>query len=634
MHAMNILSVEAISKQYGERPLFSDVSFGLNRGERLGIIGVNGSGKSSLLRIIAGLEPPDSGRVVHAGGIHVVYLAQDPWLDDQATVIETVFAGESPTIRLLREFERTSARLAQQPHDNALLIQLNQLTSQIEHLGAWEAETAARTVLTQLGLIDQINEPVGQLSGGQRKRVAMARALVDRPDLLILDEPTNHIDTETIAWLETYLSRNSSALVLVTHDRYFLDRLVGQMLEIDRGRVYTYIGNYSSFLEQKAERESRASAGEEARRNLLRRELAWLRRGARARTTKQKAHVERVHDLMEQRPDTAQHSVAIDLEQGRRLGKRILELRNIAKSYAERRLIHSFNLELRPADRVGVIGPNGSGKTTLLKIIAGEIEPDSGERMMGTTVQLALYDQENEALDENQRVIDYIREAAELIRGRDGALVAASQMLERFLFTPEQQWAYISTLSGGERRRLYLLRTLMLGPNVLLLDEPTNDLDIQTLGVLEDYLDNFQGVVVAVSHDRYFLDRVAERIFAFEANGRIVEYPGNYSLYAEYQARQAAVDRPGPRKNDRLPPPQSAPEQARRLTYKERRELAEIETRIGSLELQRDQLGEQLNSAGNDYQRYSTLAATLAAIEAELATLLERWVELAELAAS
>jgi ABC transport system ATP-binding/permease protein len=630
---MNILSVESISKQYGERPLFRDVSFGLNKADRVGIIGVNGSGKTSLLRIVAGVEPPDSGRVVVTSNAHVVYLPQSPPLDDQLSVIDAVFAGDSPTIQLLRSYEQTSAALSEQPQNEQLLLRLNELSGQMDALNAWDAEANARIILSQLGLAEVMHQQTGELSGGQRKRVAMARALVDKPDLLILDEPTNHIDTDTIAWLEGYLARSQSALLLVTHDRYFLDRIVTRMIELDRGKVFSYVGNYSRFLEQKAEREVQAVAAEEARANLLRRELAWLRRGARARTTKQQAHVDRVHGLMNQRPETRQGTVEIDLEQSRRLGKRVLELRNISKSYGERRLINKFSLELQPNDRLGIIGPNGSGKTSLLNIIAGTLAPDSGERIIGETVHLAYYDQESVGLNENQRVVDYIREAAELVRGRDGALVAATQMLERFLFPPEAQWSLIGTLSGGERRRLYLLRTLVFTPNVLLLDEPTNDLDIQTLTILEDYLDTFKGAVVAVSHDRYFLDRVAERIIAFEEQGQLVEYPGNYSLYAEYRAQKIAEAPAKPAKANPSARPVSA-EQPRRLSGKEKRELTQLETQISELEQQRDTVGAQLNAAGNDYQQYTRLANELQQIEQRLEQAFERWTELAELAES
>jgi ATP-binding cassette subfamily F protein uup len=642
---MTIISVETISKQYGERPLFRDVTFGMQKGERLGIIGVNGSGKSSLLRIVAGLEPPDSGRVAVANGARIAYLSQDPELDPSLSVLDTVFAGDSPTVRLLRQYEQLSAQLEASPDDGDLLDRLSALTPQMDAAGAWEAEAAARSIIDELGLAAHIGQQVGTLSGGQRKRAAMARALVDRPDLLILDEPTNHIDTDTVAWLEEYLGRIQTALLLVTHDRYFLDRLITRVIELDRGKLYSYQGNYEQFLEQKADRLTREAAAEEARQNLLRRELAWLRRGARARTTKQKAHVDRVHALMEATPDAAQGTVAIDMAGGRRLGKRVVELKAVNKGYGERTLIKGLSLEIRPGDRVGIIGPNGSGKSTLLNMIAGRVQPDSGDLIVGETVHIAYYDQEAAGLDESVRVVDFIREAAELIRGREGALVAATSMLERFLFTSDQQWSLIATLSGGERRRLYLLRQLIEQPNLLLLDEPTNDLDIQTLTVLEDYLDEFGGAVVTVSHDRYFLDRVVRRTFAFEGDGLVTEYPGGYSMYLQYRpdrkagqdaakgaARQPAGKGAGSQagsgaKGGAAPPPTGP----RKLSSKERRELEQLEARIAELEAERDKLSGALNNAGTDYTRYAEIAEQLATLEVRIEAAFNRWGELSEL---
>ncbi len=627
---MNLLSIETISKQYAERPLFQDVTFGLSKGERLGVIGVNGCGKSTLLRIVAGIELPDSGRVVVSGGAHVAYLPQAPLLPEEKTVLEAVFAGDSPTIRLLRAYELASAQLAEQPDNVGFLARISALTPQMDALGAWDAEASAHTIITELGLAEYANTPISILSGGQRKRVAMARALVDQPDLLILDEPTNHIDTDTIDWLEAYLSRSTCALLLVTHDRYFLDRLVGRMIELDRGRFSSYIGNYASFLEQKAGRIVREAAVEEARQNMIRRELVWLRRGAQARTTKQKAHVERAQALIEQRPDAAQGSIEIDLGTSRRIGKRVLDLHGVSKSYGERLLVDRFSLELKASDRLGIIGPNGSGKSTLLNLIAGRVQPDKGEIRVGETIHIAYYDQESSGLKLDQRVVDYIREVAELVRGRDGALVAATQMLERFLFTPEMQWATIASLSGGERRRLYLLRQLIHSPNLLILDEPTNDLDLQTLGILEDYLDDFSGAVIAVSHDRYFLDRVVGRIFAFEGAGRIVEYPGNYSLYREYHARKAAAKSAVKVKPAQPVVPASVPAGPRKLSSKARRELESLEHRIAELEVARDSIGAQLNQAGSDHVRYSQLAAELAQVELAIESHFTRWAELAE----
>ncbi len=627
---MTILSVETISKQYGERSLFANVSFGLNRGERLGIIGVNGSGKSTLLRIVAGEESPDSGRVVTARSSRLAYLPQNPALDGQLTVLETVLSEDTPVNQALRAYEQTSHALARTPDNSELLARLEPLTRQIDALHAWDAETAAHAMLSRLGLDDFLGQRVGLLSGGQRKRVALAQALLAQPDLLICDEPTNHIDTETIAWLETFFDRSNLALLLVTHDRYFLDRLVNRIVELDRGYAYTYEGNYSTYLEQKAAREMQAASAEEARQNLLRKELAWLRRGARARTTKQKSHVQRVYDLMEQTPDSAQGRVSFDVG-ARRIGKRVLELEHIGKSYDDQTLIRDLSFSLRRNDRLGIIGPNGSGKTTLLNLVAERTEPDSGRVVLGETVYIGYYDQESVGLDESLRVIDYIREAAEMVRGRDGALSSASQMLERFLFSSSAQWASIATLSGGERRRLYLLRTLMFAPNLLLLDEPTNDLDIQTLTVLEDYLDTFEGAVIVVSHDRYFLDRTVEHLLVFEDDGRVVEYPGGYSMYESLRQEPPRAAEPSRAPAQPVPPPPRAADTPRRLSYKERRELQALEQRIEQMESQKEELSSQINQAGEDYQRYEHLAGELNRLDADLEAAMERWAELAAL---
>jgi ABC transport system ATP-binding/permease protein len=633
---MIILSVEGVSKQYGEHPLFEEVTFALEQTDRVGVIGVNGSGKTTLLRIVAGLEPPDSGRVTLSNNMRAAYLPQNPALAPDLTVLDTVFAGGAPKIQLLREYERTTEALAHAPNDQQLQARLNELMPQMDALAAWEAETDAHAILSRLGLADYINTPVGQLSGGQRRRVAMAQVLIDQPDLLILDEPTNHIDTETITWLEDLIARSNLALLVVTHDRYFLDRVTTRMIELDRGRVYTHSGNYSQFLEQKATREAQAIAAEDARQNLLRKELTWLRRGAQARTTKQKAHVQRVHNLIEQTPETAQGAVNIDVA-ARRIGKRVLELEHITKHYGDQPLIKDFSFSLRRDDRLGIIGPNGSGKSTLLNLIAGRVPPDSGQIQMGETIHLGYYDQESIELDESQRVIDYIRDASEHIRDAEGALVSAAQMLERFLFPRDAQWSLIKTLSGGERRRLYLLRTLMFTPNLLLLDEPTNDLDITTLTILEDYLDNFNGAVILVSHDRYFLDRTVQHLLFFDGDGTIREYPGGYSLFQAYRTQeeeeraaiQATQPRPRSGKVERKEKEEGGP---RRLNYKERRELAALEERITALETQKADLSERLNHAGEDYQVYQQLAAELAQVDADTEAAFERWTELAELA--
>jgi len=633
---MNILSLETISKQFADKPLFEQVGLGIESGERVGLVGVNGSGKTTLLRIVAGAEPPDAGRVTMARGLRVAYLPQNPQLDPSLTVLEQIFRGDTPEMTLLRAYEQASAELAAAPADARLQQHVSDLVAQMDAAGAWGLESDARTTLSKLG-IDQLGARVGELSGGQRKRVAMASTLIVPADLLVLDEPTNHIDIDTVAWLESFLARSTAALLLVTHDRYFLDRVVGRIIELDRGRLYSYPANYSRFVELKAERAEKQVADEARRQTILRKELAWLRRGAQARTTKQQARVDRVGALQADTPDGPAASMQVSVE-SRRIGKRVIEIAGVGKRYGDRTLVRDLTLSVGPRERLGIIGPNGSGKTTLLNMIAGRIAPDRGSIVIGETVHLAYYDQESAGLDESQRVIDYIKEGAELIRTGEGATITAAQMLERFLFTPAAHYTPIAKLSGGERRRLYLLRKLMAAPNVLLLDEPTNDLDIQTLAVLEDYLDDFAGALVVVSHDRYFLDRTAERLLAFESEGAIGEYPGNYSAYAQarLQVERSNAERSNAeRTNTQRPNPQrvdvSTPKQ-RKLSFKEARELQELEGRIAELEREQAALNQQISGPSDDYQALMRLTGELERASAALEAAFERWSELAEIA--
>ncbi|MCA1618688.1 MAG: ATP-binding cassette domain-containing protein, partial [Acidobacteria bacterium] len=540
---MHILSVEAVGKDYGLRPVLENVSLGLDSDDRVGVVGANGSGKSTLLRLIAGRERPDAGRVTLADGLSIGYLPQNPPYAAEATVLEAVFAASDAKTKLLLDYERACGELAAQGGDEQrALNRVSELAHRLEVSGAWELETNARTVLGRLGITDT-GARMGALSGGQRKRVALAHALIERPGLLILDEPTNHLDAETISWLEDYLGRYGGALLLVTHDRYFLDRVTTRILEVDGGVVQAFDGNYAYYLEKKEEQESARAAGGQKREMLIRRELAWLRRGAKARTRKSKARVERAESLIAQPKEAAK--AALDMSVGStRLGKKVLELREVTKSYDGRVLIGGFSRTLKPGERVGIIGPNGAGKTTLLEMVAGRVAPDAGSLEVGQTVRVGYYDQESRALDEEERVIDYIRAVAERVETADGSFITAGQMLERFLFTGAMQYAPIAKLSGGERRRLYLLRVLMGAPNLLLLDEPTNDLDIQTLITLEDYLDGFPGNLIVVSHDRYFLDRTVEHVFRFEGGGRLREYPGNYSAFLEARRKEESEAAP------------------------------------------------------------------------------------------
>jgi ATP-binding cassette subfamily F protein uup len=631
---MHILSIEAISKNYGIRPLFENVSLGLDSSDRVGVVGVNGSGKSTLLRLIAGEEKPDAGRIVFAADVSVGYLPQNPPFEPGQIVLDAIFAASDADTKLLRDYERACQELAMDDvGDERLLNRVSELAHQLEASGAWELETNARMVLSRLGISDTAQE-VSTLSGGQRKRVALARALVASPQLLILDEPTNHLDAETITWLETYLARYRGALLLVTHDRYFLDRVTTRMLEIDRSSVQAFEGNYAYYLEKKEAQELARAAEGQKREMLIRRELAWLRRGAKARTRKSKARIDRAESLMAQPKETARAELDISVSSSR-TGKKILELHDISKSYDGRTLIENFSYTLKPGERIGIIGPNGAGKTTLLEIITGRVAPERGVVEVGQTVRFGYYDQENRALDEEMRVIDYIREVAERIETADGAFITASQMLEKFLFTGAMQYTPIAKLSGGERRRLYLLRVLMGAPNVLLLDEPTNDLDIQTMVTLEDYLDGFAGCLVAVSHDRYFLDRTVEHIFRFEDGGRLRQYPGNYSAFLEARQREEREAVPVKHEATARPAKEARAKTGaarRKLSFKERKELEELETRIQETEERQAVIETELVANSSDAHLVHELYVEREKLAVQLARDLERWSELAELA--
>jgi ABC transport system ATP-binding/permease protein len=630
---MHIVSIDSVGKNYGVKPLFEEVNLGLDSEDRIGVVGVNGSGKTTLLRLIARKLAPDSGQIVFAAGISVGYLAQNPPFKADQTVLDAVFASNDARMRLLRDYEDACLKLGageEGRNDHAALMKrVSDLQHELESSGAWELETNARTVLSQLGISDT-TATMGTLSGGQRKRVALEHALIENPDLLILDEPTNHLDAETITWLETYLGRYRGALLLVTHDRYFLDRVTGRILEIDRRSVQTFDGNYSYYLEKKEAQELNRTVEGQKREMLIRRELAWLRRGAKARTRKSKARIDQAESLMAQPKETRRAELDISVGSSR-MGKKILELKNITKAYGDRVLIEGFGYMLKPGDRIGVIGPNGAGKTTLLEIISGRIKPDSGAVEVGQTIRFGYYDQENRALPKDERVIDYIRAVAERIETKEGVLITASQMLEKFLFSGPMQYAPIGLLSGGEQRRLYLLRILMAAPNVLLLDEPTNDLDIPTLIALEEYLDNFAGCVIAVSHDRYFLDRTVEHIFRFEAQGRIGQHPGNYSEFiearlAEDKAATSPKAKPAKKTAD---VEKTATAGVRKRSFKEEKELEELEKTIAERERRQAEIESDLTRNSTDAYLVHQLYEERERLTLELERDLDRWSELA-----
>lgn len=625
---MNLLTLENVSHYYSERLLLDQVNLLINDGDRIGLIGRNGSGKTTLLRLIAGLETPRDGRVSRIGNIRVQYLPQEPHLDENLTVLDAVFQSDAPQMRLLHDFNRASDRLHHDPHNPAWQADFAELSHQMDHTGGWAAEADAKTILTRLG-ITQFDAPIATLSGGQYKRVALAHALLDPADLLILDEPTNHIDADTIAWLEEYLRKRPGALLMVTHDRYFLERVVNKIVELDRRQLVMYAGNYGRYLEQRTRRDEQLSTAETKRQGILRRELEWLRRGAQARSTKQKARKQRIEELREIQYDRGDERVALALA-SRRLGKRVLEATGLSKSYGDLTLFQNLDFHLDPGDRIGVIGPNGAGKSTFLDVLAGKTAADSGTVNWGQTVQLGYYDQHASGLPENKRVIEYINSIAPNIRTTDGEKVEAAQMLEWFLFTRPEQQSHISSLSGGERRRLYLLATLIHQPNVLFLDEPTNDLDVQTLAVLEQFLDNFEGCLVVVSHDRFFLDRNVDFLASFEDGVLGTRYP---TPFESYQQLRAAESQPAPPPSPAKPspPPPKMAERPRKLTFQEKRELEQLDTAVPTLEARIAELEIAINQAGGDYARLQTLVDELERAKVELDTAVTRWLELSEI---
>jgi len=641
---MSIFTLQSVKKDFGIKEILKDASFSLDPTDKVGLIGTNGSGKSTLLKMIAGVEPIDDGQLLINSGARIVYLPQQPDLDENKTVLEQVFADSGEQMLLVREYEDLSHKLAHNPEDSQLMSRFSQVMQRMEATGAWELETKAKIILTKLG-IEDFDALIGSLSGGYRKRIALAAALLSEPEVLLIDEPTNHLDAMSVEWLQDYLNRYRGAILLITHDRYFLDKVTNRIIEIDRGDLYTYSGNYSYYLEKKALAEESAISSQRKYQGVLRRELEWLKRGPKARSTKQKARIQRIDKMQENEFKQAQGKVDISTA-GRRIGKKVIDLKNVSKAYDERILIKDFTYEFSPDDRIGIIGGNGAGKSTLMDIITGRVQPDSGTVEIGSTIHIGYFDQHSEALleavNENQRVIEYLKEVAELVKTADGTIITASQMLERFLFPGNQQYSPISKLSGGEKRRLFLLRVLMSAPNVLILDEPTNDLDVQTLAVLEEYLEEFNGCVITVSHDRYFLDRTVERILALEPGGNLRQYPGNYSVYIDYkQAEEAEAAQQSANSQQKKAEVQkvekserqsSSNSKSRRLSTWQKREFDNLEAKIAQLESEKAELEKTLynppvGSTMKVQQIYEQVETLTKAIDAAT----ERWMELAEL---
>lgn len=600
---MNILNAEKISKTYGEKVLFDKVVLGVNKGDKIGVIGVNGTGKSTFLKIIAGIEEPDAGEIVSGRGVTVSYLAQAPQFNPGDTIVGYVIKDKN---------------------------------------NASEAE--AKTILTKLGITD-FDAAINTLSGGQRKRVALARTLVSPAEVLILDEPTNHLDSDMVIWLEEYIKKFRGELIMVTHDRYFLDNVTNRIVELDGGKLYGYDTNYSGFLELKTQREEMERATEAKRANILRRELEWIRRGCQARSTKQQARIDRYEDMKEasRQARASFENKALEMNSvSTRLGKKTIELSDICKSFGEKKVIDDFTYIFLRDDRIGIIGKNGCGKSTLMKIITGNLKPDSGSVEIGDTVRIGYFMQENEPLDEKMTVLEFVRSIGEYVTTATGK-ATASQMCEKFLFGPKSQWTPISKLSGGEKRRLYLLSVLMSAPNVLILDEPTNDLDIETLEILEDYLDGFAGIVIVVSHDRYFLDRTVDRIFSFEGGGRLKQYEGGFSDYYEKKQAENGIASDGATQSVReavsgdttsAKPKKYYKERENKLkfTYAEQKEYDTIDDDIASLESKIEELDGEIAGAATQYSRLNELMQEKADVEAQLEHKMDRWVYLNDLA--
>lgn len=620
---MNNLSVENLAKNYDERQLFEGLTFGLDQGQKAALVGVNGCGKSTLLRIIAGLEPADRGEVSFRKGVRVSMVPQNPEFDDQDNIVQAVFSEDIDELNVIRDYEMAIHKATVDPEHAP---DISPLIERMDQLNAWDYESQVTQLLGELGLHD-LEQKMGELSGGQRKRVALARALVVNPDFLILDEPTNHLDLEVIEWLEGYLATANLTLLMVTHDRYFLDRVTNEIMEIDNGELFRYKGNYQNFLEKKSEREAQDAASVDKAKNLLRKELDWMRRQPKARGTKAKYRVDAFYETKEKASRGVQRQeMEVNLK-GERQGKKILEMEQVSKRFEKLKILEHFNHTFQRKERVGIVGPNGVGKSTFLNILIGKIKPDTGKMEVGQTTKFGYYTQEEQAFNPNSRVIDVVKEVAEVIKLSNGSVITASQLLNQFLFPPKMQFNMVGKLSGGERRRLQLLRVLMDNPNFLILDEPTNDLDLMTLNVLEDYLDTFEGCLMIVSHDRYFMDKLTDHLFIFEGDGKVRDFPGNYTDFREQGGR--FVQKTAEAKPAEKAPVEPPKTEKIKLSYNEQREFEKLEGEISKLEKERDTISETMNQK-SDFGELQKLGEQLEAAKARLEEKEMRWLELSE----
>lgn len=633
---MNYLSIENLTKTYGEKTLFHNISFGIEQGQKVALIAKNGSGKSTLLKIICGKDIADSGNVVTRNGISIAYLDQNPDFDESSNVIENIFRADNPVLKIIKEYEFCLEEVNLN-HSDENLAKLQEISAKMDDAGAWDYDVKVKQILSELK-VTNLHQPISETSGGQRKRVALSRVLIEAPDLLIMDEPTNHLDLAMVEWLENYLSRQDMALLMVTHDRYFLDNVCDEILELDGGDLYRYKGNYSYFLEKKAEREYNEKSETDKARNLMRTELEWIRRMPKARGTKSKARIDAFYDLKDKASGKPQQQALQLNVKMNRIGGKVIELKKLYKSFGDLKVVKGFDYTFKTGERIGIVGKNGVGKSTFLNMLQGLEAPDSGKINVGETVVFGYYSQQGMVLNEDKRVIEVVKEIADVIPMGDGSKITASQFLQLFQFPPDAQYTYVSKLSGGEKRRLYLLTVLMKNPNFLILDEPTNDLDLLTLNTLEDFLVNFKGCLLIVSHDRYFMDKLVDSLFVFEGDGVISGFTGNYADYRDKQDERERLEKLALKKNSKIEieapveiKEQPATDKKAKLSFKEKFEFENLEKEIPQLEKEKEELTSKMNDAGISHLDLQQASERYGIVTQLIDEKSLRWLELSEL---